>query len=55
MIRDYGKGMKPPEEQEIKSIGLLMIDQLAKQLKGTTHRQIDNGISFELTFPATSW
>jgi two-component sensor histidine kinase len=51
IIQDNGEGI--PEDFDIKkakSLGLLLVNRLVKQLHGTLHQLNENGVKFEITF-----
>jgi two-component sensor histidine kinase len=50
-FRDNGKGLpKDLSWENIKSLGLLLVKRLAKQLHGKLNYHYDNGAVFEVTF-----
>jgi two-component sensor histidine kinase len=50
-FRDNGKGLKEGLNWEnIKSLGLLLVKRLTKQLQGKLNYYNDNGAVFEVTF-----
>ncbi len=51
-IEDRGKGFPAEANEPSNSVGLLVIDQLTRQLNGSINRQTEKGTSFELIFPA---
>ena len=51
-IRDEGKGMNENDQGKSKSVGLMMIDQLSKQLKGVLEYKTQDGTTCTVTFPA---
>ncbi|NQZ75695.1 MAG: sensor histidine kinase [Ekhidna sp.] len=51
-IEDEGKGFDIIKHDRYKSVGLSMISQLSKQLKGELYRQVYKGTSFKVRFPA---
>ena len=51
-IEDHGKGFPAEGNATSNSVGLLIIDQLTNQLKGSIKRESNEGTTFELVFPA---